>query len=127
MYPTPVGADGDGCPEYDVEAIIGKRVTDDLVEYLVKFIGYESPEWCVAEDIYATELILRYERDHPSGKGGKPLTCRQVVRQQNRTCQKHKAVKTVRNDTSKVSRIQPQRKVCLADDFSTVLQLVPLL
>ena len=48
-----------------MEYILHRRITDDLVEYLVKFVGYDEPEWVNKEDIDGLDMIQEFERRFP--------------------------------------------------------------
>jgi hypothetical protein len=65
-YPTPVASSVDHRPSYDMESIHYKRVNGDLVEYLVKFQGYDELEWIREEDIDGADMIAEFERRYPS-------------------------------------------------------------
>lgn len=56
---------------YEVECIIGKRVRDGIVEFLVKWVGYESATWEPAAIVdEAEDLVAEFERQSAEAAAG---------------------------------------------------------
>ena len=48
-----------------MEKVVDKKIVGNVVQYLIKFRGYDEPEWILEEDIFGDDLVDAYERDHP--------------------------------------------------------------
>ena len=53
--------------EYELEAILDRRVSADykLVEYKVKFVGWDEPEWVPEDNFQGHDMLYAYERANP--------------------------------------------------------------
>ena len=58
----PNASDDEGRPAYEMESVLDKRKLNGHVQYLVKFRGYQAPEWCWDEDIFGRDLIEKFEK-----------------------------------------------------------------
>ena len=76
QIPTPMAVTDDDEPAYNMEAVVGKRRVGDTLEYLVKFVGYDEPEWCYDYDILGAgrDLVKKYEASVNPAQAGKPST-----------------------------------------------------
>ena len=71
--PPPLPVEVDGEKEYEVEGIEYSRLRNHKLQYLVKFTGYDDPEWQPAENLeHAPELVAAYHAKYPQNPG--PLT-----------------------------------------------------
>jgi len=50
----------DGAEEYYVEEVLDARMFRRRLQYLVKFIGDDQPEWKVAEEVNKLEAIDKF-------------------------------------------------------------------
>jgi len=69
--PPPVEIDGE--KEYEVEGIEYSRFQGRELQYLVKFEGYDDPEWLPAENLeHAPEIVAAYHAKYPQNPGPLP-------------------------------------------------------
>ena len=65
---APATSDDDGQPAYEMESVLGKRTLNGNVQYLIKFRGYDAPEWCWDADIFGRALVEQFEwTEHAKG------------------------------------------------------------
>ena len=55
--------------EYYVEEILDSRTRYDRLEYLVKWLGYDQPDWEHAKDINELQAIDDFHQTHPHKPG----------------------------------------------------------
>lgn len=68
--PPPLPIEIDGHKEYVVEGIEHSRLHRGQLEYLVKFEGYEDPEWLLAKNLKnAPEIVAAYHTKRPQNPG----------------------------------------------------------
>ena len=62
-----MNVDVNGDTEYEIDAILDWRISDDhlLVKYLVKFTGWDEPEWVPEENFHSYDMLYAYECEHP--------------------------------------------------------------
>ena len=65
--PPPVEIDGE--QEWFVEEILDSRIHRRQLQYLVKWTGYDEPEWEPAENMNELEAVTRFHEAHPDKPG----------------------------------------------------------
>jgi hypothetical protein len=97
--PTPLASGDDGEPAYEMESVVGKKQTGDVVEYLVKFRGYPEAEWCLEENIDGQDLIDDYEKNHP-GPSGKKISRSSRMHSMKKRLARRKAAEAIPENTA---------------------------
>jgi len=54
--------------EFEVESVVGKRKKNGVVEYCLKWKGYDSPTWEPEDNCMCIDLIAEYENNHGKRK-----------------------------------------------------------
>lgn len=73
--PPPLPVEVDGEKEYEVESIEYSRIRNRKLQYLVKFVGYDDPEWQPAENLeHSPEMVATYHAKNPKNPGPLPST-----------------------------------------------------
>jgi len=109
-YQTPVASSEDDRPSYDMEYIAYKRKTGDLVEYLVKFQGYDELEWIPEEDIDGKDMIAEFERRNPqfakkkASKRSAKNSMHQRLRKRNLASDMNETNQAMRTDNQNLRR-----------------------
>jgi hypothetical protein len=69
IIPPPLPVVVDGEKEWSVDAILDSRLVRGRLKYLVKWTGYDPPEWEAAEGINGLEAIDRFHELYPHKPG----------------------------------------------------------
>jgi hypothetical protein len=72
IIPPPLPVVVDGEKEWSVDAILDSRLVRGRLKYLVKWTGYDPPEWEAAEGINGLEAIDRFHELYPHKPGPLP-------------------------------------------------------
>jgi hypothetical protein len=77
LYPgqcpnTPPPFEIDGEEEYFIEAILDSRIHRRKLQYLVKWIGYDMPDWEPAKLHSQSEAVDRFHEKYPNKHGPLP-------------------------------------------------------
>jgi RNase H-like domain found in reverse transcriptase/Reverse transcriptase (RNA-dependent DNA polymerase)/Integrase zinc binding domain/Retroviral aspartyl protease len=68
--PPPPPVEIEGQEEFEVEGIEYSRFKNNKLQYLVKFAGYEEPEWQSAKNLEnAPEMVATYHAKYPKNPG----------------------------------------------------------
>jgi hypothetical protein len=68
--PPPVVVDGED--EYHVEEILDSKMVRRRLKYLVKWTGYDQPDWEPAEDMNGLAAVDEFHRLYPQKPGPLP-------------------------------------------------------
>ena len=77
--PPPVSAVDDDAPEYEIERLLGKRISGRRLQYLVKWKGYSHywNRWYDVDDLRKAQRLINEYKDHhaarPQGRRGRLL------------------------------------------------------
>src|SRR5437762_14367947 len=58
--------------EYMVDEVLDARVRRNKLEYLIKWVGYDNPEWEKANDVNGLQVIDRFHELYPDKPGFLP-------------------------------------------------------
>ncbi|KAF7640177.1 Eukaryotic translation initiation factor 3 subunit G [Meloidogyne graminicola] len=104
---------------FPVERIIGKRIFDGVVQYKIKWKGYDDPEddtWEDIDNVHCTDLVKEYENEHKNDKVEHLSTKTKVKRGQKR-----KASDGLTNGFSSTKAVESPRQIPLVEKESYFL------
>ncbi len=58
--------DAEEPPEYDVEAVLAKKVAKGVTQYKVKWKGYDGETWEPEDNLNCPDLVLAFSTRHPA-------------------------------------------------------------
>ena len=67
--PPPSPSEVDGEEEYHVEEILDSRVRRRRLQYLVKWTGYDQPDWEPAENVNKLCAVDEFHQKYPNKPG----------------------------------------------------------
>ena len=70
--PPPVIVDEEGHEEWHVEEVLDSRIHRRRLQYLVKWVGYDRPDWEPAEGVNKLEGVDRFYQHYPEKPGPLP-------------------------------------------------------
>ena len=70
LPPLPVDVDDES--EYYVEQVLDSRIRYNRLEYLIKWLGYDQPEWELVKDVNKIQVIDDFHRTYSHKSGPLP-------------------------------------------------------
>ena len=68
--PPPIEADGEEA--YLVEEVLNSRMFRRRLQYLIKWAGYEDPDWQYAELVWELDAVKEFHQRYPQKPGPLP-------------------------------------------------------
>ena len=67
--PAPPPVEIDGEQEWFVDSILDSRMYRRRLQYLVKWAGFDQPDWEPAENVNELEVVTRFHKRYPHKPG----------------------------------------------------------